>query len=75
MKGETVANFRKRWATKDEAKAYALKAESNKNTGLTYCAACDFLKWDVAARREALAEKERKSKQHASKRHSSLKEI
>ena len=59
-----MANSRQKWATKEEAKSYALKAEKSKNMGLTYCAACDYLGWDVAARRKAIAERE-KALKHA----------
>lgn len=50
-------NQRKRWATKKEAREYVLKAEKSNNMGLTYCAACDYLNWDVASRRKAIIEK------------------
>ena len=55
-------NKRIRWASKEEAKQYALSAESKGNMGLSYCAACDFLGWNVAARRKLLEENKKSSK-------------
>ena len=49
-----LLNQRKRWADKAEAKTYALQAERTGKMGLSYCAACDFLGWNVQARREYL---------------------
>ncbi len=38
-------NQRKKWATKEAAKEYVAKALKEGKTGLTFCAACDFLGW------------------------------
>ena len=47
-------NQRKKWATREAAKAHIFQAERRGNMGLSYCAACDFLGWNVQARREYL---------------------
>ena len=41
-------NNRKRWASKEEAKEFATKALQEGRTGLSFCAACDYLGWKAA---------------------------
>ena len=50
-----------RWANKEEAKAFAKKAEELGNLGMTYAACCDYLGWDVSIRREIIAARKRKA--------------
>ncbi len=38
-------NDRKRWASKEEAEQYAIKAFNEGRTGLSFWAACDYLGW------------------------------
>ena len=51
---------RKRWANKEEAYAFAKEAEKSGKLGMSYAAACDYLGWDVAIRREIMAKHKRK---------------
>ena len=51
---------RKRWATKQEAEKFATSAMEGGRTGLSFCAACDFLGWNP---REKVEEFERLRKQ------------
>lgn len=36
---------KKKWANKEEARSYAIKASRDGNRGLTFCAACDYIGW------------------------------
>ncbi len=53
---------RKKWATKDEAKAYLTRAKKAHNFGLSFCAACDFLGLDPKKQREEEQDKKEKRK-------------
>ena len=53
-----------RWATKEEAYAYAKAAERSGNLGLAYASACDYLGWDISIRREIMAKHKYKAHRH-----------
>ena len=49
-------NNRKKWANKEEAKHYAIKASRDGNRGLTFCAACDYVGWTPDYNNDSRAE-------------------
>lgn len=63
-KEKLLLKTRQRWASKEEAYAFAKKAEKSGNLGMSYAAACDFLGWDVSIRREIMAKQKRKARFH-----------